>query len=71
MDGEPLYLTARQAAAAAGIGVNEVRDMLNSSDPPPFLEVGVRRMIQAASWPAYLEARQTVRDAGKAVRHGR
>jgi hypothetical protein len=56
-----LYLDAEQAAQWANVGVKYVRDCLNSSDPPPHLRIGNKRLIQAAAWPGYLESRQEVR----------
>ena len=61
--GEPekLYLTVPEAAQYAGFGERTMRDYVNSADPPPYIEVGNRRLIQRAALPAYLESRQPVR----------
>lgn len=57
----PLYLPIVEAAEYVGIGVNAMRDYVNSSDPPPYLKVGNRRMLQVAALPAYFERKQEVR----------
>ena len=58
----PLYVTAEEAAQYAGIGRNAMYEFLNSSDPPPFLRVGKKRLIQTAALEAYLERKQEVRN---------
>jgi hypothetical protein len=58
---ERLYLNAEQAAEWANVGVQYVYDCLNSADPPPHLKIGKKRLIQAAAWPGYLEAKQEVK----------
>lgn len=57
----PLYLSTEQAAEFSGIGVKAIRDMLNSADPPPYIKLGNKRMIQRDAFPEYLEKQQEVR----------
>lgn len=57
----PLYLSTEQAAEMSGIGQKQIRDWLNSADPPPFIRIGAKRLIQRDAFPAYLENRQEVR----------
>lgn len=56
----PLYLTIQQASDYSGIGQNSIRDMLNSADPPPFIRVGKKRLIERETFPAYLRRKQEV-----------
>ena len=58
---EKLYLTVEEAAAYVGIGVKTMRDYVNSSTPPPYLEVGRKRMLEKAALPGYFRALQTVK----------
>lgn len=57
----PLYLSTEQAAEMSGIGQKQIRDWLNSTDPPPFIRIGAKRLIQRDAFPVYLEARQEVK----------
>ena len=59
--GHPLYLSVEQAAEFTGIGQRTLRDWLNSADPPPFIRIGAKRLIQRDALPAYLESKQEVR----------
>lgn len=59
--GFPLYLSVEQAAEFTGIGQRTLRDWLNSTDPPPFIRIGAKRLIQRDALPAYLESKQEVR----------
>ena len=56
-----LYMTISDAAAYAGIGVNTMRAYVNSADPPPYLKVGNRVMIQTAALAPYLEKKQEIK----------
>ncbi len=56
----PLYLSVEQAAEFSGIGQKTLRDMMNSADPPPFLKIGAKRLIQRDAFPKYLERKQEV-----------
>ena len=57
----PLYLTVKEAAEYVGVGVNTMRDCVNSADPPPFLRVGNRKMLQRDALGKYFEKKQEVR----------
>lgn len=57
----PLYMTIEDAAAYAGIGVKTLRKYLNGPFPPPYLEIGRKKLIQTAALPGYLEHMQKVR----------
>ncbi len=54
-----LYLTAEQAAAYAGIGINAMRAYMDGATPPPMLLVGTRRYVQRDGLARYLEDKQT------------
>lgn len=56
-----LYLTVAEAAEYVGIGEKAMRDYVNSTDPPPHLQVGGRRLIQRKALAAYFEGKQQVR----------
>ena len=58
---DQLYLSIHDAAAYVGIGVNTMRDFLNSSDPPPYLLVGNKRMLQKSALEEYFHKRQEVK----------
>lgn len=58
---DKLYLRAKDAAEYVGIGVNAMRDLLNSDDPPPYLMVGKEKRVQKAALAEYFERRQEVR----------
>lgn len=58
---DKLYLTTEEAAEYVGIGVKAMRDYVNSSDPPPFLQIGRKRMLQKSALPGYFHSRQTVK----------
>ena len=58
---EKLYLPIDEAAQYVGIGVNKMREYVNGSDPPPFLRVGNKKLLQKAALADYFEARQEVR----------
>ena len=58
---DKLYLTIEEAAGYVGIGVNLMRDYVNSSDPPPFLRIGNEKRLQKAALADYFEQRQEVR----------
>lgn len=57
----PLYLPITEAAEYVGIGEKAMRDFVNSADPPPYLKVGNKRLLQVAALPAYFERKQEVR----------
>jgi excisionase family DNA binding protein len=63
---EKLYLTIKEAAAYVGIGISAMRDYVNSSDPPPFMRLGNKYLLQKSALAPYFESKQTV----KARKHG-
>lgn len=65
----PLYLTAKGAAAYAGIGEGAIRAYMDGQDPPPMLVVGSRRYVQRDGLRRYLEELQTWRYADAGRRH--
>jgi excisionase family DNA binding protein len=58
---DKLYLTVDEAAEYVGIGRNAMYDYLNSANPPPFLRVGNKRLLQKAALADYFEERQEVK----------
>lgn len=58
---DKLYMTVNEAAAYVGIGPKEMRKRVNSSDPPPYLEVGNRKLLQVSGLAPYFERKQAVR----------
>lgn len=63
-----LYLTITEAAQYAGIGEHTMRDFLDSADPPPYLRIGRKRLIQASALAGYLERKQEVREIRNVAR---
>ena len=61
MDGMPLYVSAEKAAKYVGIGVDKMYEFMNGEDPPPYLMVGNRRLLQKAALEPYFERKQEVR----------
>lgn len=57
----PLYMSIDEAAEYAGIGQKAMREFANSTDPPPYLRLGSKKMIQVAALADYLERKQEVR----------
>lgn len=58
---EKLYLSVEEAASYVGIGVNTMRDFVNSTDPPPFMKVGKKVLLQKAALAPYFERKQEVK----------
>ena len=58
---EKLYLTFTEAAEYTGIGEKTLRDFAHSDDPPPYIKIGKKVMLQRAKLPDYLERKQEVR----------
>ena len=56
-----LYVDVEDAARYVGIGVKKMRDYVNSKDPPPYMRVGKKVMLQKAALGPYFEAKQEVR----------
>ena len=58
---EKLYVNIKEAAEYVGIGICTMRDYVNSNDPPPYLKVGNKKLIQKAALQRYFEDRQEVK----------
>ena len=58
---EVLYLNVEDAAAYVGIGVKTMREYVNSCDPPPYLRVGKKKLLQVAALEGYFHDRQEVK----------
>ena len=58
---DKLYLSIPEAAEFVGIGEKYMRDLVNSSNPPPHLRVGNKRLLQKAALAGYFESLQEVR----------
>lgn len=58
---DKLYLTVDEAVKYVGIGVNAMRDRVNSKDPPPHMMNGRKVLLQKAGLAPYFEQRQEVR----------
>ena len=58
---DTLYLTVRDAAKYVGIGENAMRDFVNSKDPPPFMRLGKKVLIEKAALAPYFRERQEVK----------
>ena len=56
-----LYLTVADAAKYVGIGVNTMRAYVNSADPPPFLRVGKKVLLEREGLAPYFKAKQEVK----------
>lgn len=54
-------MTIPEAAEYVGVGERFMRDLVNSTNPPPFLLVGNKRLLQKAALPDYFEALQEVK----------
>ena len=57
----PLYMTVKNAARYVGIGERAMWDCVHSKNPPPYMMVGNKYMLQVAALPAYFEAKQEAR----------
>lgn len=55
---EPWYLPVEQAAKRAGISAKQLRDYLYSSDPPPHLMSGRKKLLNMDKLRVYLESRE-------------
>lgn len=67
---EPLYVTVAEAAQIAGIGEKAMRAFMDGSDPPPYLRIGTKRLVQRAALGWYLETKQEVRRWTEKERRG-
>lgn len=57
----PLYMAIDQAAEYTGLSNKTLREYINSIDPPPYLKVGKKYMLQVAALPKYLERKQEIK----------
>lgn len=58
---DKLYMTIEEAAAYVGIGINTMRNYANSKDPPPYLLIGKKKLLQVAALADYFHERQEVK----------
>ena len=58
---EKLYVSIPEAAEIVGVGEKYMYDLVNGINPPPFLKVGNKRLLQRAALPDYFERLQEVR----------
>lgn len=58
---EKLYLTVEEAAAYVGIGVNTMRNYVNSADPPPHLPNGNRSLFRRDALEKYFKEKEVTR----------
>lgn len=58
---DKLYLSIPEAAEFVGVGEKYMRDLVNSSCPPPYLKVGNKRLLQKSALADYFEGLQEVR----------
>ena len=56
-----LYMTVEEAAAFVGIGVNAMRNCLNSADPPPHLMNGNRALFRRSALMDYFKKQEVRR----------
>lgn len=54
----PWYLPTSKAAKVAGISEKQLRDYVNSREPPPTLAVGKKKLVSVEGLRAYLKARE-------------
>lgn len=58
---DKLYLTVKEAAEFVGVGQAYLYDLLNGANPPPFLRVGNKKLLQKAALAGYFESLQEVK----------
>ena len=58
---DKLYLSAEEAAEYVGIGIHQMREFMNSADPPPYKLFGKVKKLQRKALEPYFEQRQEVR----------
>ena len=56
--GTPWYLPVDEAAKVTGLSTKLLRGYVNSSDPPPHLMSGRKRLLNMEALRAYLKARE-------------
>ena len=55
---EKRYLSAREAASYIGIGINQMHDILNSRDHPPYIMVGNGKRVRKDALEKWFEKRE-------------
>ena len=58
---DKLYLSVEEAAEYVGIGRDALYDLLNGANPPPYLRLGKKRLLQKAALAEYFEELQEVK----------
>lgn len=58
---DKLYLSVPEAAEYVGVGERYMYDLVNGSNPPPYLLVGRKRLLQKAALENYFESLQEVK----------
>ena len=58
---DKLYLPIHEAAEYVGVGERYLRDLLNSTNPPPYLRVGNKKLLQKSALADYFESIQEVK----------
>lgn len=58
---DKLYLSVHEAAQYVGIGENMMRQYVNSNNPPPYLKVGNKKLLQKSALASYFEQLQEVK----------
>ena len=58
---DKLYASISEAAEYVGIGEKTMREYVNSIDPPPYLLVGKKKMLQVAALEKYFHEKQEVK----------
>lgn len=56
----PLYMDSKTASEYSGLSEHEIKEMLRSIDPPPYMTVGNRRYIERDGLKSYLRRLQSV-----------
>ncbi len=54
----PLYMDSKTASEYSGLSEHEIKEMLRSIDPPPYMTVGNRRYIERDGLRKYLRRMQ-------------
>ena len=51
-------MSAREAASYIGIGINQMHDILNSRDHPPYIMVGKAKRVRKDALEKWFEKRE-------------
>ena len=52
------YLTIAEAAKVAGLSERHLRDYVNSSNPPPYIQYGNKKLLNMEALKEYLKAKE-------------